>query len=151
MTAFENEVAAQYPDYADARSDFILTQAKAILQENPSISREDLIKEVEMKGLYLAAKLKKQGYDNPALGIYEHIKAAGWKPQPRQTEQAEPVEERKPDLNKIAQNRARNAGMVGGSGSGGGGELTKRSVQDMTNEEWSKLPIAQKEKIMRGM
>lgn len=147
--AFEDELVSRHPDYAEARSHFIITQANAIRLENPNITQEQLVKEVKRKALTLAAGYVSAGYDNPAEAMYENIKSLGWKPQPKQEAAIEEVKEPpKPDLNKIAANRARNAGTVGGAGQGSGGQMTKLAAAGLTNAEWMKLPTAEKARLL---
>lgn len=146
---FEDELVAREPEYAQARSHFIMTQANAIRLENPNITQEQLVAAVKNKALMVAARYVNAGYENPAEAMYESIKAQGWKPQPK-TETKEEPKELKPDLDKVAANRARNAGTVGGSGRGAGGQLTRLAASGLTNQEWAKLSPEEKARLLNG-
>lgn len=136
--SYEEKTRQKYKDYDDVRNFYIQQTMGAIKLINPEISNEALAEAV--KGMFLtrAGKLIRDGYENPVAVMYEEAKKMGYK---------EPEQEKKPDLSKVAANRARNAGTVGASGGGDRGDLTPQTAATMKVKDWAKLSKAEKDAI----
>jgi len=81
--------------------------------------------------------------------MYERAKQLGYKPQ----EKAQAAEKEvviKPDLDRVAANRARNAGTAAANGNNDRAELTMRTAAEMTNAEFAKLTASEKKRLFGG-
>lgn len=145
LIGYENEFKKNHTDYEDVKKFYVNSLAYGIKVLNPKITNEALAKAVNNQILLTASQYYNDGYANPIEAIYENVKNMGYQP-PRE----EAKEEKKPDLSKVAKNRERNAGMAASAGGTGKGELTKRyAATEMTAYEWAKLPVAERERLMR--
>lgn len=144
LIGFEDQFKKTAPDYDDVKSYYVNMLAFSIKNLNPKISNEALARAVTNQIMVRASQYMNEGYENPIQAIYDEVKSMGYKPK------EEKEEGKKPDLERVAKNRERNAGMAGASGSAGNGELTKRyAATEMTSAEWAKLPVAERERLMR--
>lgn len=153
LVDFESKVKSTLPNYEEAKSFLINTMALGIKSLNPRLSNDALAKAVNNRLLIRAGEFLNEGYENPVEGFYEEAMALGYKPGmfKKADEVAEEKAEKKPDLDKVSRNRARNAGTVGAVAGTGQGEVTKRfAATEMTVAEWAKLPVAERQKIMRA-
>lgn len=147
MVAFEDKIKTIAPDYDDVKKFYVNMLAFSVKNLNPNISNEALASEVNNRILIRANQYLNAGHENPVKAIYDEAKAMGYKPSAKEEKQEEV---KKPDLERVAKNRERNAGMAAASGSGGSGEITKRyAATEMTSQEWARLPANKREEIMR--
>lgn len=144
MANFEAPVRAAAPDYDQAKQYYANMMAGSIRVLQPGISNDKLNEEVTKRMLARAGQLLDEGYDNPVQVMYEEAKRYGFKPQAPETEEAP----NKPDLNKVAANRSRNAGTAGASGRGEGGDLTPRAAATLTNAEFAKLKPSERARLL---
>jgi len=86
---------------------------------------------------------------DPIEEMYHEAKELGYSAPPKAVEQEE-KKEIKPDLDKIAANRARNAGTAAAKGTGTSGQLTGSTAATLTAKEWAALPKAEKDRILNG-
>ena len=149
VIGYENQVRAQYPDYDAAKSYYANMLAASIKIINPKVTNTQLVQAVNDKLMLRASELLNEGYENPIAAMYEEVKALGFQP-PKAQET--PVEkEIKPDLAKVAANRARNAGTAGAQGDSGRAELTPRVAVTMTNREFAKLKPEEKKRMFQQL
>lgn len=143
--AIENEFKKIEPNY-DAAADFYLTQlSKTIQVLYPQASKKEIAETIKIQVLNKAAMYHSQGLD-PAEELFEEAVSLGFNPSPVQEKEIK--KEIKPDLDKIASNRARNAGM-----NASGGVVKKvnlATAATMTTGEWAKLSKAEKDAILKG-
>lgn len=145
LISYEGAVRQKYPDYEDAKKYYANMLAFSIKSLNPKISDANLVKAVNNQIMLRASQLVNDGYENPVQAIYNEMKNMGY--QPKKPDDGK--EEKKPDLDRVAANRARNAGMTAAAGSSGRGELTKSAAADLTVAEWAKLPQAEKQRLLK--
>lgn len=145
LISYEGTVRQKHPDYEDAKKYYANMLAFSIKSLNPKISDANLVKAVNNQIMLRASQLVNDGYENPVQAIYDEVKSMGY--QAKKPE--ENKEEKKPDLDRVAANRARNAGMAAAAGSSGRGELTKSAAADLTVAEWAALPQAEKQRLLR--
>jgi hypothetical protein len=138
---FENEVRKTNADFDDVKQYYANMLAASVKIVNPKLSNESISKIVSDRMLLRASELLNDGHENPIAVMYQEAKALGYRPK------QEKEEEVKPNLEKVAQNRSRNAGTAGASGQGDRGELTPSSAIGMTNAEFAKLKPEQKKAL----
>lgn len=145
VQGYEAEVRAAHPDYDQAKSYYANMLAASMKNLNPDISNAELVQRVNDRMLGRASELLNKGHDNPIAAMREEAMKWGFKPA-----EAQPVEEKvlKPDLAKVAANRARNAGTAGANGKGGQGEMTPQFASTIPVKEWARLTPSQKKAIM---
>lgn len=144
INSYEQEVVKDNPDYPAAKQYYATMLATAIKMQHPSVTNEQLSVAVENSMLRRAGDfLQQDPYCNPVEKMLEESRSWGFKVQ----EQAE-EKEVKPDLGKVAANKARNSGMAGAAGRGGSTEITPSSMMEMTNAEFAKLSPAQRKQAM---
>lgn len=149
VEGYMQQTRQQYPDADDARQYYANIVGASLKIMNPNITNVQLNQMVRDKLMLRASELLNEGHRNPIQAMYEESKALGYKP--RSKEAAVEVQaEIKPDLSKVAANRARNAGTAGANGSAERGEVTLKSASEMTNAEFAKLSVEQKRKILGG-
>ena len=144
IIAYEEAVRREAKDYDDAKNFYARAVAASLKVMAPGLNGAQLEEAVADRMMLRASELYNQGYENPVKAMYDEAKSWGYKKQ-----QAEPVEEKeiKPDLERVAANRKRNAGTAGASSAGEGGEMTPTYAATLTNAEFAKLSASQKQKI----
>lgn len=147
IQAFEDEVRKTTPDYDNIKSYYANMLAASIKIVNPEISNDNLVKLVRDRMMGRAAEFLNKGHDNPLIPMMEEAKKLGYKPPAN----GEDKEEIKPDLAKVAANRARNAGTAAAQGEGGKGELTPKVAAGMTNAEFAKLKPDEKARMFKQL
>lgn len=145
---FENQLRPHAPDYDDVKNYYGSMLATSIRIVNPKISQANLIEAVNNRLLTRASELLAEGYENPIAAMYDEAKALGYQPKQKA---AEVKEEIKPDLDKVAKFRQRNAGMAGSSGSDGEADVTAKTAVGMTNAEFAKLKPEQKKRLFASL
>lgn len=149
LTSLEADFRTTTPDYDAVSSHMIDEVTKSVRRLNPSLSQAQVMAAVQQHVLTTAAGYAKRGL-NPVEEMYHLTKEQyGYKEPEKQAEDRAPVQ--RPDLKKVADSRARNAGMVGAKGAGGKpSTITLEVAADMSPSEWAKLSDTQKERLMRG-
>lgn len=132
----ENVLKQQLPDYDDVKAHYVKTLAFSFKSLNRNLTDQQLVQAVDAKIYADAIKLYEEGYENPVHALYDRIKADGYTP----SKATEKEEKLKPDLDKVAKNKARNAGTVAAAAGTGSGEVTARfAATEMTTAEVGKL------------
>lgn len=146
----ENTFRQSKPDYDGVADAYSKAIAQSIRIQNPRLSPNDIAAKTKQTILYKASEYVNRGYD-PIEELYEEAKSLGFTALAK-LEVVETGEEapKKPNLDKIAANKSRNAGMTGAKGRGGGGQVTRIAASDMTVEEWSRLPKEDKQRLLYG-
>lgn len=138
----EANTKAGLDNYEEVSAHYANTIAQGIYALNPNLTEQQLKKAVEKKILDDADALYRQGF-NPVEEMYHMAKEKyGYKPK------SAAKEEIKPDLDKIAENRKRNAGTAAAQKSSQKAELTQQTAADMSVADWAKLPAAEKRRLM---
>lgn len=147
IQTYEAEVRQQHPDYDDVKGYYANMLAASIKIVNPKITNDKLIKMVNERLVHRASELLNDGHENPIAQMYDEAVKLGYKA--KSTEVAE--DEVKPNLAKVAANRARNAGTASAQGDGGRGELTAKVAVTMTNAEFARLKPNEKAAIFKQL
>lgn len=150
---YEAGVRTQYSDFKDVSNHYVNVLAAGIKALYPDITPDKLGEAVKMRVMQRAGEFQRLGYENPVEAMYHECKAKfGYTPPVAKTDDHESTEEKqvKPDMKKVAENRARNAGTAGAAGRGSGGQVTRKALGDMTTEEYMKIPYAERVKIIKG-
>lgn len=142
VSAYENNLRVSAPDYDDVKDYYARVLATSIKIVNPNISNQQLAEAVNNRLLTRASELLNQGYENPIEAMYLEAKSLGYKPK----EEAK-SDEVKPDLDKVASLRKRNAGMAGSAGGGNDTHVSPTTAAKMTNAEFAKLKPEQKKRL----
>lgn len=133
------------PDYDDVTNAYKNDLFRSIKIQNPRMTDDQVLKETNTRLLTQASVYMRAGLD-PIQEMYTDVKNLGYQQRPKAEEVVEKVI--KPDLAKIAENKARNAGTVGAKGRGGAADLTLSVAASMPPSEWAKLPKEQKAKLL---
>lgn len=148
FSALESEFSSNVPDFEDVSIAYKTALYQSIRVQNPRKSHVELLEETRNTLLHKASNYMNKGLD-PIQEMYEEAKSLGFKALPKQEHQAQ-EEEIKPDLNKIAKNKSKNAGMVATQGGGAGATLTREAANELTSGEWAKLSASEKARILGG-
>lgn len=145
FTGYVDDFRARAPmDFQGVADAYEMALMQSIKIQNPRLSQAQLVERTQRTILEKAGQYVKGGF-NPAEEMYHEAKALGIKAYEKEPE-GKPAP--KPDLSKIAANKARNAGTAGAKGAGEKGQITPVVAADMPAHEWAKLPIAQRKQIM---
>lgn len=144
MVGYENETRGQYKDYDDAKRYYANMLAYSVKVLNPSLSNDKLVEIVNHRMLTRASELMNEGHGNPVAAMYEEAKTLGYKAAAPENTKEEIL---KPDLSKVAANRARNAGTAAAGSGRGDGELTAAHAATMTNAEFAKLKPEERQRL----
>lgn len=135
-------------DYDDVALQYRATVYNGIRLENPDLSHVDLLEQTRRKILEIAANHKSKGYD-PIERMYLDGKKMGYG-KLKQQEATPAKEELKPDLDKIAANKKRNAGTAGAKGGGERGQMTAEALAALPAHEYAKIPVSERKRIIAG-
>ena len=149
VIGYESQVRASNPDYDAAKSYYANMLAASIKIINPKVTNAQLVQAVNDKLMLRASELLNEGHENPIAAMYEEVKQLGF--QPPKTQEKAVEKEIKPDLAKVAANRARNAGTAAAQGDGGRGELTPKVAATLTNKEFARLKPEQKQRLFQQL
>ncbi len=141
----ENEFKKVQADYEGVANSYKQALFNSNYIQNPSLSQSELVDITNRQLLLKANAFQKRGLD-PIEELYEEAKSLGFKAQEIQ----ETEETTRPDMAKVAANRQRNAGTAGAKGRGGVAVMTQAAAADLPVSEWKKLPIAERQRLMRG-
>lgn len=146
FTSFENDFKAIEPAYDAAATFYGREMAKSVKLLNPGLTQKQMADIITEKLLVKADQDVKRGLD-PAEELYNEAISLGFK---MPTAEADAEEELKPNLSRVAANKARNAGTAGARGRGGSVNITRETAGSMSNAEWAKLPKSEKQRILKG-
>lgn len=151
LLTLERQAQAQLPDFNQVRDYLLMKQVSSMKALYPYLSDEQASVAVYKHLKTETNRMLGQGYDNPLIEMYNREKSSGGYQPPAPKDEKE--EELRPDLSKVAKNRARNSGMAGVSGRGQGGELTASSVvgKGIPAGEYAKLSKADKAKVLDNL
>ncbi len=117
FTTLENQVKGQYPDYEQVSKAYQSEIYKGVYAQNPRKTPEEVWELTKTAILNKAAEYHRAGF-NAAEELYHDGKEMSdrfgllQKPEPKEEVKTEP----KPDMAKVASNRARSAGLAGAAG-----------------------------------
>lgn len=146
--ALEEEIRREIPDYDDIANQYNRQLAWSIKMQNPHFNDAQCFEQAQKVVLNKAAGYATQGR-HPAEELYNEAVSLGIRPTPKQ-EEVEENREIKPNMEKVSQNRSRNAGTAGAKGNGGSAVTTGQAAAQMTNAEWAKLPAEDKKRLLYG-
>jgi hypothetical protein len=144
---YEAVVRQQQPDYDQVKGWYANMLAASMKIVNPKITNDALVRAVNDRLMHRASELLNEGHDNPIAALYHEAKSLGYHPQAA----SDSSKEVKPDLAKVAANRARNAGTAAAQGDNGRGELTPTVAAKLTNKEFAKLKPAEKQRLFQQL
>lgn len=143
----ESEFMRRTPEYQSVAAQYWGAMAASVKLHNPRMS-DIQVQEATKNAILNIAEGHAQKGLNPAEEMYHDALELGFKAKKEAPVQEE---ELKPDLNKVAANRARNAGMAAAKGRGASAVMTKQyAATELTTQEWVKLPKAERERLMYG-
>lgn len=151
--SLEGTFAAATPDYHDVSNGYKEALYHSLRIQNPRKGHGELLDMTKNALLHKAGEYASKGLD-PILEMYEEARSLGFKKVEKQVkEEVETKEEKKrPDLDNVARNKARNAGMAAAQGAKqGGGQITAEAASTMTTQEWSKIPQAERMRIIKSI
>jgi len=149
VVAMEQDFKQSAPeDFDDVSLQYKATIYRGLQADNPDYGHDQLLEATRRKLLEIAANHKAKGY-NPIEKMYLDGKRMGFKSIPKQEESVQ--EELKPDLNKIAANKRRNAGTAGAKGAGERAQMTPAALADLPASEYAKIPLAERMRIMKSL
>lgn len=153
--SFEEKFKAKASDYQAVASQYALALAQSIKIQNSHMSSIEVAEKTKEAILMKASAYINKGFSNPAEELYYEAKELGFtgrSARSAEKEEAKAEEEIKPDMKKLAANRARSTGMASVNGRSQSG-LTRQYIEQNgmpTPEEWSKLPASEKKKLLYG-
>ncbi len=155
----EDKFKSSTPDYGAVASEYANALAQSIRIQNPRMGLNEIAEKTKESILLKAAGWMKGGF-NPIEELYHEAKDLGFtgeaiKNEAKFRKQAEkeletavtPEEEIRPDMKKVKANMARSTGMGASTGKSEG-QLTKKAAAELSGEEWMKLPIAERNRLM---
>jgi hypothetical protein len=147
----ESAVFQENPEAEETANAYKAAIYQSIKIQNPRKSHAELLDMTKNTLLMKAGDYVRRGL-NPIQELLDEAGSLGIKPQRAEKEsEEEEIQPKKADLSKIAANKKRNAGTAGASGNAGGsGQITPAKAATMTSAEWSKLPTAERQRLMRG-
>lgn len=146
--AYEEQVRADNPNYDAVAREYASAMLASVRLENPKLSGPALQEAAMAKIINRAAQYAVKGYENPVEALYLEAKELGFNgTSAKDAEPAKETEEKaklKPDMKKVAENRAKSSGMAGSGGGDVRGQLTKKyAVENFTLADFSKLSDAE--------
>lgn len=137
-------------DFAEITNAYESAVYQSLRVQNPRLTHDQLVEQTTKTLLYKASSYLNQGF-NPVEEMYHEAKALGLKPAPKQ-EQPAPEQDIRPDLDKIAANKRRNAGTAGAKGSAGSaGQMTATALADLPAHEYAKIPPSERKRIIQNI
>lgn len=137
---YEAQAMQKLPDFEQAKTFYAQAVAYSVRALAPTIDHAALVEIVNERMLNRAAEFARAGSTNPAMDMYEEAKAMGYV-------RKEGEEKPAPDMDKVAKNRARNAGTAGAASGSDGGRVTAAAIANMSNAEYMRLPYADRRRI----
>lgn len=148
FTMLEQNFRRGNPEYDSISAQYAQAIAASVRLENPRLSPVEIAEKTKQKILTKAANFMNQGYTDPIEAMYLEAKELGFKAIVEKKETA--TEEKpapKPDMAKLAANRAKSGGLAAASGKSES-ILTKQAAADLTVAEWQKLPADEKRRLL---
>lgn len=148
----EAKVKRGLANYDEIAGEYTLALAQSIRLQNPRMGNDEIVEKTKRAILMKAANYMAEGYD-PVEEIYHEAKDLGFSgaslKKMRESSEKPEEQEIRPDMKKVAANRAKSSGMAGASGKSEG-QMTAKAASELTVAEWSKLPAAEKKRLMYG-
>jgi hypothetical protein len=144
LMSYEDSVRKNNPEYDEAKKWYANMLAFSIKNLNPKITDKALVDAVNHQVLLRASQFINDGYENPVEALYEEVKQMGFKAQPKEEVKKEP------NLDKVAANRARNAGTAGAAGSSGQATVTRQAAASMPVQEWARMSKAERQRLLKS-
>lgn len=146
--SLENKFKASNPEYDGVAGQYASALAQSIKIQNPRMSNNEIAEKTKETILIKAAKYLNDGFD-PIEELYHEAKDLGFTGKSAKKEEPKEEEEIKPDMKKVAANRAKSTGMAATSGESKG-QITKQAASELSVDEWAKLPQAEKRRLLYG-
>jgi hypothetical protein len=150
----ENQFKSREPNYEAVSAEYAMALAQSIRIQNPRLSPLEIAERTKKQILIKAGNYMKDGFD-PIEELYHEAKDLGFtgqtfrkREEPKQEQETE--EEPKPDMKKVAENRKKSTGMSASNGRSEANMTKQYAATELTAEQWAKLPIAEKQRLMYG-
>jgi hypothetical protein len=140
----EANFKSKVPDYDAVASDYIAALAQSIKVQNPRYTQAQVAEKTKEAVLVKAAGYLKAGYD-PIEEMYHDGKELGFGKKAAEPKEEKP-EEIKPDMKKVAANRARSTGMAASNGRSEP-QLTPTAASNLNVAAFTKLSKAEKQAV----
>jgi len=145
----EEKFRAKNPEYDDIASQYTSALAYSLKIQNPRLSNTEIMERAKKEILMRAGSYLRDGFD-PIEEMFHDAKEMGFKPRAKEEKPEAEVKEVKPDMKKVAENRAKSPGTAG-TGGGADGQVTQKyAVENFTLKDWEKLSPAEAERLMYG-
>lgn len=144
---FEAEVMRAAPENPAIMAEYTQALQGAIKLQNPRLPAIEIAELTKLELFRKAGKYQDAGYANPVGELLEEAKELGFTGKSFAKE--EPAKDPKPDMNKVAENRKRSAGMTGTPGREDG-LVSKKTAAEMTPAEWKSLDRAERARLMQA-
>jgi|TARA_B110000503_G_scaffold84881_1_gene129155 hypothetical protein len=152
FSILEQKVKQAHPEYSAVATEYAQALYQSIRIQNPRKTDVELQDMTKRTILLKAGEFARQGYENPVEEMYHEARELGYTGKSLQKAPEKEAEEEKiaPDYKKVAENRKRSAGMAATNGRSQA-QLTQQSaLETMTVEEYAKLSVAEKRRLMYG-
>lgn len=143
--SLEKKFRGSNPEYDAVASAYGNAIAQSFKIQNPRMGNNEIAEKTKETILKKAANYLNQGFD-PIEEIFHEAKELGFTAK-KEVKADTKEEEIKPDMKKVAANRAKSTGMASSSGKSEG-ILTKQAAADLSTVEWKKLPNAEKRRLL---
>lgn len=144
----EEKFRAKNPEYDDIAQQYTSALAYSLKVQNPRLSNTEIMERAKVEILKRAGAYLRDGFD-PIEEMFHDAKEMGFKPRAKE----ESVEEKplKPDMKKVAENRAKSPGTAAAGGGDAKGNMTmKYAVENLTLADFSKMSDAEIAQMMRA-
>lgn len=149
FSMFESKVKQQHPEYGAIATEYANAMAQAFRIQNPRKTDVEINDMTKRAILIKAGEFARAGYENPVEEMYHEAKELGFTGKSFQKQESSKEEKLEPDMKKVAENRKRSSGMAASHGRQEG-LMTLNAAADLTAAEWSKLPKADKQRLLYG-
>lgn len=145
--SYESQAKNKLPDYEGVTRGYAEALFGSIKIQNPRMSNLEIAEKTKETLLKKAGSFLNQGFENPAEELYHEAKELGFKAAASREPEKEAKPELRPDMNKVAENRKRSAGMTGVAGREDG-LVSKTAAAKMSPMEWKELPREERLRLM---
>lgn len=148
FVSLEENFKATTADYDDVSLQYKTAVYNSMRLQNPRASHQDLLELTRHDLLMKASRYFQKGLD-PVQEMYEDAKSLGFKALEKEEEKSEKVE-KKSNLDVLAKNKQKSAGMAGAKGRGTSPSTTQQAAIEMPLTEFSQISAEELAQLERG-
>lgn len=146
---FESKAKQQHPEYGAVAAEYAAAMYQSFKVQNPRKTDVEL-NDMTKRAIFIkAGEFARAGYENPVEEMYHEARELGYTGKSLQKQESSKEEKLQPDMKKVSENRKRSSGMAANNGRQEG-MMTLGAAADLSAAEWSRLPIADKRRLMYG-